>query len=694
MVSEGSGVKTPVRGPPWILLIYLTGLAFRLYHYFQSSSSPIAGEHFLLIDSEFYDLWAKDIAAGNWIGREAFFMGPLYPYCLAVVYAVLGSDFAWIRLLQTLLGSLTCVGIYLLGKRIFSRTIGLVGALICTFYGPLYYYENLLLATSLMVFLSLACGLLLTEAQSRNRGIWWLIAGLALGVSAVGKANMLLAVPFVLLWIVDLNRSRGMRGGITSAVWFGVGIVLMVVPVTARNALVQKDFVLLTANGGLNLYVGNNPDSEGVWKRFDLPYPGANIDGHLAALRKGETAYGETQPSEINRRLTAEVWSFIREDPGAFLALLGKKSLAAVNAFDVSNRDDYAFGQRFSAFLRLPLLGLGVVAPLGFLGFVLCLRDPRRYFVPLLFTAVPFATMILLFVLSRYRLPAIPFLCLLAAKALGDLVRLARSRTVGRLALLIALLLAFTALVHWPFASLGVASWRGAANAAYGRHLMEQGELDAALRELDTALELNPRDALALNLRAGTFMKMKRYDAALADYRRCHEHHPDDLRWVIPLANLLRAMQRYDELERLYANVVARVEAVGLEEMAATHLYGRLLAGRGSALLARGEATAAETAFRDGIRCAPQESELHCGLALLLAEDPARHEEALHHARRAVQIRATARSVSTLGWVLYKAGDLDQAERVLERARATWPQQSEIAARLQKVREAKTGSPE
>ncbi|MBU0754523.1 MAG: glycosyltransferase family 39 protein, partial [Planctomycetes bacterium] len=103
-----------------ILLIYSIGLLFRLVHFVQYQAFPLLDRHGLLIDSEFYDLWAKKLAAGHWMGEEAFFMGPLYPYLLGLLYKLLGPDFLWVRLVQVFLGSLTCLGVYLLGKKIFS----------------------------------------------------------------------------------------------------------------------------------------------------------------------------------------------------------------------------------------------------------------------------------------------------------------------------------------------------------------------------------------------------------------------------------------------------------------------------------------------------------------------------------------------------------------------------------------------
>ena len=41
--------------------------------------------------------------------------------------------------------------------------------------------------------------------------------------------------------------------------------VLVIAPVTLRNYIVGHDVVLMTSNGGLNLYIGNNENADGVY---------------------------------------------------------------------------------------------------------------------------------------------------------------------------------------------------------------------------------------------------------------------------------------------------------------------------------------------------------------------------------------------------------------------------------------------
>ena len=42
------------------------------------------------LDSEYYDLWAQRVASGHGYGPTPFYMAPLYPYFLALIYKLAG----------------------------------------------------------------------------------------------------------------------------------------------------------------------------------------------------------------------------------------------------------------------------------------------------------------------------------------------------------------------------------------------------------------------------------------------------------------------------------------------------------------------------------------------------------------------------------------------------------------------------
>lgn len=691
MTMPPSGTSS--RSFPWILVIFLAGLVFRGIYFIQCNDFPLQDRHFQIFDSQYYDIWARSIAAGDWMGREAFFMGPLYPYFLGIMYTLFGPDFIWIRLIQTVLGSLTCVGVYLLGRRIFNQNVGLVGAFLCTFYSLFFFYENLLLATSLVVFLTLLSCFLIVEASQRKKLRWWLISGLSIGLGAVAKANFLLIIPFVLIWIAFQGGGGDWAGKSRRAVWFVLGVVLMVAPVTIRNAIVQKEFILLTSNGGLNFYIGNNPESNGIWDRYEFPWFGATLRDHLTARRLGEPAYRDQGPSEISSMLIRDTMDSISEDPKRALALLGKKSLLVLNAHEVTIQDNINFWKRFSWFLRLPFLGYGILAPLGIVGILLCLRQIRRCYYLYLMAGVPIVTMIILFVLARYRLPAVPFISLFAAKALIDIVEAIKKPRYVKLFVLIAIMILSALVVHRPIEDLNVKLHEGSAYASYGKYLSETGRHEEALVEMTSAVELEPDNAAIYLERGFVLETLGRLSGALADYREASRLDPDNLMYSIRLAGLALTMNRIGEAEKCFRDILTRVDKLDPVPditMPASFAY----IGLGQIELDRGNDVAAESAFREALRVEPNNPEAHYALAVFLSKKPEQAEEALSHAALAVQIKPSAKHLSFLGWMHFQAGRLEKAQTLLKKAQGMKPNNPLIAERLRLVEQAlKGGAP-
>ena len=73
-----------------IAIAVAVAAAARLMHFTGFERSPLASA--LILDADFYHTWARQIAAGDWIGREVFYANPLYAYFLGLVYRLLGPS--------------------------------------------------------------------------------------------------------------------------------------------------------------------------------------------------------------------------------------------------------------------------------------------------------------------------------------------------------------------------------------------------------------------------------------------------------------------------------------------------------------------------------------------------------------------------------------------------------------------------
>ena len=157
------------------------------------------------------------------IRSTPFFRPPGYPAFMATVYRVCGGSYWSPRVVQTLLGLASCVLGFLLGRSLYGRGAGLVGAALLAVYWGFIYFEGELQPPALLVFLTLALMLIL-QGWIRRLGYAWAIGGgLLLGLLAVIRPNVLLFVPVVLVWCwwILIRRSAVKRFPLTALVIAG-----------------------------------------------------------------------------------------------------------------------------------------------------------------------------------------------------------------------------------------------------------------------------------------------------------------------------------------------------------------------------------------------------------------------------------------------------------------------------------------
>ena len=182
----------------WPSLIFALAFALRLVYVLQVRHTPFFQT--LGLDAKFYDQWARDVARGQGPG-DAFFMSPLYPYFLAIVYRLFGRDLTLVRLIQAGLGSLSAVLVYVLARGVFDRKVGVLAGFLAAAYGAFIFYDGSVLLTPLLVILNLVALVLFVRGDETRRPAPFVLAGVALGVSAIGRAAVLLFVPVALGWI-------------------------------------------------------------------------------------------------------------------------------------------------------------------------------------------------------------------------------------------------------------------------------------------------------------------------------------------------------------------------------------------------------------------------------------------------------------------------------------------------------------
>lgn len=411
-------------------LVFMLAVVIRLLYLLQSlHTDPMF--HQPILDSLIHHVWAMSIAAGDWIGNESFFRAPLYPYFLGLSYTVFGVNFIVPRVIQMIIGAVNCVLTLKIGETLFNRKIGIISGLVAAFYPLFIYFDNELLIPTVLTLLILA-GFYMTLKYSRQRagrGKWYL-TGIVWGLSAITRPNILLFLFFLPFWLKTKLKERFL-----SAVAFGIlGVSTIVLPVTIRNYVVSKEFVLIAWQGGVNFYIGNNPLSDG--KTAIVPGTRKSwIGGFEDARRIAEESAGrKLANSEVDRFWMNKGLTFIADEPGNAFVLFLKKAYLFWGGYEIpNNRDLYFFTRptflKFiffkTSFFQFPF---GVLFPLAIVGIYLARKRKVDISLLFLFVGAYFLSFLLFFICARYRVPITPLLIILASFAVVDTIACVRRR--------------------------------------------------------------------------------------------------------------------------------------------------------------------------------------------------------------------------------------------------------------------------
>ncbi len=440
----------------WLFLALALTFFVRLWFVLSMRGQPFSTMSPVYVDSYYYHQWAIEIISGNFWGSDVFFLRPLYPYLLAMVYAVFGQHILAVQLIQALVATASCFFLYDTTRRSFDNRSAAFASFGFALTGILVFYTGTLLYVEITVLLSLLfCWLILIAG--RRIGLW-IAAGVCFGLLVICRPELLLILPIIAAWL--WKRSRGQRPSAsapgpkpgvhgpfsrvprTAPVALTVAALLVTAVVPVRNYIVARDPVLFTAHSGLNFYYGNNPAADGTWQ------PTAELErgpgfSHARLKRISRTIDGrQLSWSAASAYWTRRGISFITGQPGRFLQLLGRKFLLFFSNYEVPNDYYPETARAVSLPLRLAFVNYGLALGLGLLGMAWAWPRRQQALPAYLFIATYLFSALLFYVLSRLRAPVIPFFLMFGGFGLSGLVDYYRQRRTSRAALGVAVVIA------------------------------------------------------------------------------------------------------------------------------------------------------------------------------------------------------------------------------------------------------------
>ena len=253
--------------------------------------------------------WTQGQASASGEGYRCLFP-PGQIFALGVIYRIFGPNVLAAELYNAVLASLTVVGIYLIARRLWGERPGRVAGVLAAIL-PSSFFGCIVLGAEVpeTFWLVLATWIYLKWVDS---GFAWkdaIACGLCLGVGALIRPTyLLLPVPIGLHMLLSWPRKGK---ALLCAIAMALGLAAVVAPWTWRNYKVTGGLIVISSNGGGNLWSGNNDDTrQGLYtdKTWQWLYQNARTD--LELQQKGTAKAREWIASHPRRFAELSVEKF------------------------------------------------------------------------------------------------------------------------------------------------------------------------------------------------------------------------------------------------------------------------------------------------------------------------------------------------------------------------------------------------
>jgi 4-amino-4-deoxy-L-arabinose transferase-like glycosyltransferase len=344
---------------------------------------------------------------------------PGWPYVLAGIVKLFGPSVLAGEIFQAIVNALTAGVVFLIGRELFGRASGIAAGLAYAVLPSAVQWCATLASEPLYTLLWTLATYIWVSRSPRQLG-WFALSGIILGADAIIRPSALLYWIVPLAYALAVRREREQFRAWLSAI--AVSLVCMVVvitPLIVRNYRVFGTLVIVSNNGGVSLYEGNNPRSSGTDSQLDDPRiqkllddPRTEVNGDRLASALA-VRYIETHPKRELLLVLRRIKVLYARDDSVIRFTLRSRNYREIVSPPASDR-------LASALVVVNTVFYYAVMVFALLGLLICFSAFRggvqnsRW--GLLLGLILYNTLIfsILTAVERYRYPTMPYFCAFA----------------------------------------------------------------------------------------------------------------------------------------------------------------------------------------------------------------------------------------------------------------------------------------
>lgn len=394
-----------------LAVISLMALALRLIAGWQMYKTvPAVYDPSSQTDMHTYLQYGKEFAEGTYNAHGgAYYYQPFYyAVFLRFLFTIFGSDPLVVVIAQSVLGAATIFLTGIIGARIGGKKAGITAALILTLFRNHILYTPFALIAILQTFLITLSVYLVFVAFDRKKWQYWVFVGLAMSCSILSRGNFLLLIPFVMFFIWRVHKP-GLKSVLVPMAAFLLAVYIPQLPFSVKNYQVTGKWTGPSTAGDIVLSIGNNPDAPPGTEGLPLTH-------YITYSEYDEVNHWQR---DKNKSLKSHITDWIVSNPFDWLELKFRTLALYLSNHESYNNITLAKCVRSVPWLNsYVLLDFWIVA-IPFLVMLLKSvflkkRTKRKSNFLLVTICVYSIGIIIFYVLSRYKLPAVPLMAVCA----------------------------------------------------------------------------------------------------------------------------------------------------------------------------------------------------------------------------------------------------------------------------------------
>jgi 4-amino-4-deoxy-L-arabinose transferase-like glycosyltransferase len=290
----------------------------------------------------------------------------------SIYYATGGVHPGAVRLVVALLGALTIVLVFLLGRRLAGPIAGLAGAALFAVYPVTIFFTGKLMSEPLATLTLTGAVLSFFWAGDRGRQ-WaaWAIPGVLLGLTAFARPEYLAFVAvFAPLALVRGARTGRWRRGLVAGAVLATAFAVPIVPWTLHVSSAEGRFVPISTGGGKALFIGTYLPGNGLHLdvkrellrqfqgREDIPATELSRISMTPLLNRVASKYPDLERDAALQRIGREnAERYLTEQPLDFAGMVAGKMWHMWHGSGAAGRSTFGTIYQFTV-LVLGLIGL------------------------------------------------------------------------------------------------------------------------------------------------------------------------------------------------------------------------------------------------------------------------------------------------------------------------------------------------